>query len=107
MFGRELAARRIANHRSLGDTKQGVMRAIVAGAGKKGLVRGNERQPVAEGEILQLRFDLMLHGKAVALKFDIEPIGKQALEKAKTRFGKLWPPHSEGPVDRAGRSARQ
>ncbi len=75
------------------------MRFIIGGRREKHFVGRNEGERGAIGEIEEPRFDRAFGGKPVALDFNIEPAGKQFLERRRAGKGQFRPVIGEGSVE--------
>ena len=67
------------------------MRLVIGALAEEGLVRGDERERVAVGEVDQLGLDRPILVEAVALDLDIEPVSEGHLEEAQPRLRKVAP----------------
>ena len=76
VLGRQAAPVLVADEASFGDGEERVVSLVVVAPAEEGLVRGDERQPVAVGKRDELRLDRPLLIEAVALDLDIEPIAE-------------------------------
>ena len=84
------------------------MSLVVVAPAEEGLVRGDERQPVAVGKRDELRLDRPLLIEAVALDLDIEPIAEGVLQGREPRLGEVAPAaEPERGVERSRRPAGQ
>ena len=81
------------------------MRLKIHGLREIGLVRRDERQPAPIGEIEELRFDLPLLRKAVALDFDVQPVAEDARQRLRAASRLVGSGEGECAVERAVRPA--
>ena len=81
MLGRELPAIRLRHRPALGDADQRVMRLVIVGRAKIGLIGGDQRDVVRVGEIDQVRLGRALGRQAVALELDVKPVAEDLFER--------------------------
>ena len=106
VLGRQAAPVLVADEASFGDGEERVVSLVVVAPAEEGLVRGDERQPVAVGKRDELRLDRPLLIEAVALDLDIEPIAEGIAQGREPRLGEVAPAaEPERGVERARRPA--
>ncbi len=81
------------------------MRLVHVGRAEMHVVGGNERQAPGIGQIDQHVLGGAFFRQAVALQFDIEPVGKSRSKLIEHRFGGLRLAFDEQAIDRAARPA--
>ena len=105
--GRDAPPLAVGDEAPFGDGEQRVVRIIVIWLCKERLVRADQRQAQAIGEIDEFGLDGPLHLRAVALDLDIEAVGKGLREISETRLREVGPAGGERAVDGAVRPAGQ
>ena len=89
-----------------GDADEGVVRLVVGGLAEIDLVGRDDRQIHAVGQIEQVRFDVSLRWRAVALQLDIEPVAEGRWRAASSARARARPVRRQAPY-RWGRPARR
>jgi hypothetical protein len=86
VLGRDARAILFAEIGRAGDAHQRIVGAMPLALGEADVVGGDERQAVGVGEFDHRRFDVRLDALAVAVEFDIEPVGERPCKLEQRRF---------------------
>ncbi len=101
MLPRHPAAIVFDNITPLGNTDQSIVSDMIIRCCKVGFVGGNDRNVFVVGHLQKLRFNVSLCCQAMALKLDIQAIGKYRMQCFETFLRKLVLSCSNHCVDRA------